>query len=138
MQETLHDIIKAEKKAQNVTIERLSAAADISQSTISRLLSGAIQSPSVYAVGRMCALLHISLDEYFEIDVPNAHALENEALRAAADSHARMEDIWKAAIAKKDKVIRWLIVTVVALALLSVGSYLIWDFTHTDWGFYRG
>lgn len=138
MQETLHDIIKAEKKAQNVTIERLSAAADISQSTISRLLSGAIQSPSVYAVGRMCALLHISLDEYFEIDVPNAHALENEALRAAADSHARMEDIWKAAIAKKDKVIRWLIVAVVALALLSVGSYLIWDFTHTDWGFYRG
>ena len=142
MQESLSDIIKAEKLAQNVTVESLSAIADTSPSTISRFLAGTIQSPSVYMVGRMCALLSISLDEYFGIDVPNVHDEENARLQAqmnAGDaSHARMESFYLSALTRKDKIIRWLVAAVVVLASLSVGSYLVWDLTHADWGFFRG
>lgn len=142
MSENLAEVIKEAKKAQHVTAEKLAAVADTSVSSINKFLAGETRSPSAYAVGRMCAYLHISLDEYFGIDVPNTHVLENEALRAKseaeAESHAKMESVWKSAIARKDKIIHWLTAAVVLLAVLAVGSYLIWDFTHTEWGFYRG
>lgn len=138
MQESLSDIIKAEKMAQNVTVERLSAIADTSPSTISRFLTGTIQSPSVYMVGRMCALLGISLDEYFGIDVPSAHEVENAKLQAKIDAGDARESFYASALARKDKIIRWLVIAVVVLSVLSVGSYLVWDLTHTGWGLFRG
>lgn len=142
MRKNLSDSIKAAKKEQNVTNEQLAEVAGVSVSAVSKFLAGVVSTPSVYMVGSICALLSISLDEYFGIDVPNVHEVENARLQARADagdaSHARMESFYLSSLTHKDKTIRWLTIAVVVLALLSVGSYLIWDFTHTSWGFYRG
>lgn len=142
MSKSLSDTIKEAKKEQNVTNEQLAAAGGVSVSTVSKFLSGVIAAPSVYMVGDICKLLGISLDEHFGIDVPNPHEEENIRLQARMDagaaSHEKMETLYLASLARKDKIIRWLTAAVVVLAFLSVGSYLLWDFTHTSWGFYRG
>lgn len=142
MRKSLSDSIKAAKKEQNVTNEQLAEVAGVSVSAVSKFLAGVVSTPSVYMVGSICAHLHISLDEYFDIDVPNVHEVENARLQARADagdaSHARMESFYLSSLARKDKTIRWLTIAVVVLAFLSVGSYLVWDLTHTNWGFFRG
>lgn len=138
MSKSLSDTIKEAKKEQNVTNEQLAAAVGVSVSTVSKFLSGVIAAPSVYMVGDICKLLGISLDEHFGIDVPNPHTEENTELRAQMKAGEKMETIYLASLARKDKIIRWLTAAVVVLAFLSVGSYLLWDFTHTSWGFYRG
>ena len=138
MSKSISNSIRAQKEAQHVTSEQLAAVADMSLSAVNKLLAGETRAPSVYAVGRMCAYLHISLDEYFGIDVPSAHEKENVRLQAKIDAGNVRESFYASALARKDKIIRWLVAAVVALAFLSVGSYLVWDLTHTNWGFFRG
>lgn len=138
MSKSISNSIRAEKEAQHVTSEQLAAVADMSISAVNKLLADETRAPSVYAVGRMCAYLHISLDEYFGIDVPSAHEVENAKLQAKIDAGDVRESFYASALARKDKIIRWLVAAVVVLASLSVGSYLVWDLTHADWGFFRG
>lgn len=142
MDKSLADTIKEAKKEQNVTNEQLAEAAGVSVSAVSKFLAGVILTPSVYMVGSICAYLHISLDELLGIDVPNVHDIENQQLHARMDAraatHAKIESFYLSALTRKDKIIRWLVIAVVVLASISVGSYLVWDLTHTDWGIFRG
>ena len=139
MKETLSDVIKQAKTAKNVSARQLCEAAGLSESSLNKFLAGETRSPNVYAVGGMCALLGVSLDEYFGIQVPNTHELEMESLRAHAESNSKIEAMYINAIAKKDKFIRRLVIGIIILAIVSVGGYEAWDLTHADFGFlYRG
>ena len=142
MSKSLSDSIKEAKKEQNVTNEQLAEVAGVSVSAVSKFLAGVVSTPSVYMVGSICAYLHISLDELLGIDVPNVHDIENQQLHARMDAgaatHAKIESFYLSSLARKDKIIRWLVIAVVVLSFLSVGSYLVWDLTHTGWGLFRG
>lgn len=68
MVKTLQDLCRDSKDRQNLTIQDLSDMTDISASTISNFFSASSKEPSVYKMGLICAVLGVSMDEYFGIE----------------------------------------------------------------------
>lgn len=50
-----------------MTYQEIADEADVPMRTVGGCLSGTTKAPSVYTVGAICRVLHVSLDDYFGI-----------------------------------------------------------------------
>ena len=109
-----------------MTYQEIADEADVPMRTVGGCLSGTTKAPSVYTVGAICRVLHVSLDDYFGIepDEPQEHRNELE-LRL---EHEQQDN------ERKDR----LIVILGSLALIFGGRCITMDINSHAVGFYRG
>ena len=112
-----------------MSYQELADEAGIPSRTVGGCLSGTTKSPSVYTVGAICRVLHVSLDDYFGIEPekPQDHQT-NLALTQLQLEHER-----------KDSERKDLIIAVLGcLALIFGGRCVVMDVNSPAVGFYRG
>lgn len=56
-----------DQKRGKMTYQEIADEADVPMRTVGGCLSGTTKAPSVYTVGAICRVLHVSLDDYFGI-----------------------------------------------------------------------
>lgn len=57
-----------DQKRGKMTYQEIADEADVPMRTVGGCLSGTTKAPSVYTVGAICRVLHVSLDDYFGIE----------------------------------------------------------------------
>ena len=112
-----------------MTYQEIADEADVPMRTVGGCLSGTTKAPSVYTVGAICRVLHVSLDDYFGIepDEPQEHQNELELTQLRLE-HERQDN------ERKDR----LIVILGSLALIFGGRCIMMDINSHAVGFYRG
>lgn len=123
----IHEI--CDKKRGKMSYQELADEAGIPSRTVGGCLSGTTKAPSVYTVGAICRVLHVSLDDYFGIepDEPQEHRNELELMQLRLE-HDRQDS------ERKDR----LIAILGALALIFGGRCVVMDVNSPAVGFYRG
>lgn len=118
-----------DQKRGKKTYQEIADEADVPIRTVGGCLSGTTKAPSVYTVGAICRVLHVSLDDYFGIepDEPQEHRNELEITQLQL-KHERQDND------RKDRIIGIL----GALALLFGGRCVVMDVNSHAVGFYRG
>ena len=74
-----------------MTYQEIADEADVPMRTVGGCLSGTTKAPSVYTVGAICRVLHVSLDDYFGIepDEPQEHRNELELTQPGLSTNGR-------------------------------------------------
>ena len=118
-----------DQKRGKKTYQEIADEADVPIRTVGGCLSGTTKAPSVYTVGAICRVLHVSLDDYFGIepDEPQEHRNELELTQLQLEHERQDND-------RKDRIIGIL----GALALLFGGRCVVMDINSHAVGFYRG
>ena len=75
-----------------MTYQEIADEADVPMRTVGGCLSGTTKAPSVYTVGAICRVLHVSLDDYFGIEPDEPQESRNELeLTQLRLEHARKD-----------------------------------------------
>ena len=61
-----------DKTRGKTSYQEIADAADLSARTVGNFLTGATGAPSVYTAGKICRVLHVSMDAYFEVEPEEA------------------------------------------------------------------
>ena len=107
--------LKQEKVKQNLTTQQIADRCDIPASTISRLLSGQTDNPSIYTLSEVCRALSVSLDELFGIARPEPPKVEQEPPQSVVDHGAELAAMYKDQLAAKDSWIKRLFFVCIGL-----------------------
>ena len=112
-----------------MSYQEIADEADVPMRTVGGCLSGTTKAPSVYTVGAICRVLHVSLDDYFDIEPDETQESQNELeLMQLRLKHEQQDN------ERKDR----LIVILGSLALIVGGRCIIMDVNSHAVGFYRG
>lgn len=118
-----------DQKRGKMTYQEIADEADVPMRTVGGCLSGTTKAPSVYTVGAICRVLHVSLDDYFGIEPDEPQEGRNELeLTQLRLEHERQDN------ERKDR----LIVILGSLALIFGGRCIVMDINSHAVGFYRG
>lgn len=123
----IHEI--CDQKRGKKTYQEIADEADVPIRTVGGCLSGTTKAPSVYTVGAICRVLHVSLDDYFSIEPDEPPESQSElALTQLRLEHERQDS------ERKDRIIAIL----GGLALIFGGRCVVMDVNSPAVGFYRG
>lgn len=123
----IHEI--CDQKRGKKTYQEIADEAAVPMRTVGGCLSGTTKAPSVYTVGAICRVLHVSLDDYFGIepDAPQEHQNELELTQLRLE-HERKDN------ERKNR----LIAILGSLALIFGGRCVVMDINSPAVGLYRG
>lgn len=111
--------IKQHKDATRMTTQQIAERSGVPASTISRILSGQTDSPSVHNIVAICRAVGVSLDELFGISQPKIEPeppKPEPAPQPVVEHGAELAAAYKDQLAAKDAWIRRLFATCVGLA----------------------
>lgn len=136
---TIQDLCRDKKAALHMTAQDIADQSGVPLSTVNNFFANASKSPSINTAGPICAVLGISIDEFFGIG--NHYTATEETLQAEKVSlEKRLSNkreiitMIKQGVKTRNRIIAALIV-LLFLAIL-YGLYL--DFSCAQVGFWRG
>jgi transcriptional regulator with XRE-family HTH domain len=114
--------IKQHKEASHLTTQQIAERSGVPASTISRILSGQTDSPSIHNIVAICRAVGVSLDELFgvippkvELELPKIEP-EPPKQEPVVDHSAELAAMYKDQLAAKDAWIRRLFCACLGLA----------------------
>ncbi len=128
---SLNNVCRDRKDELRLTTQKIAEDINVSNSTLSKFLSGETKSASIELISALCRYLGVSLDEYYEI-VPRDSIFsgpEVSRLRAQVE-------LYETAIRKKDRWIRALAIALGAV-LLGIIAVLAIDLLRHDVGWFQ-
>lgn len=136
---TIQDLCRDKKAALHMTAQDIADQSGVPLSTVNNFFANASKAPSINTAGPICAVLGISIDEFFGIG--NHYTATEETLQAEKDGlEKRLSNkreiitMIKQGVKTRNRIIAALIV-LLFLAIL-YGLYL--DFSCVQVGFWRG
>lgn len=136
---TIQDLCRDKKAALHMTAQDIADQSGVPLSTVNNFFANASKSPSINTAGPICAVLGISLDEFFGIG--NHYTATEETLQAEKvglekrlSNKREIITMIKQGVKTRNRIIAALIV-LLFLAIL-YGLYL--DFNCVQVGFWRG
>lgn len=111
--------IKQEKEARRMTTQQIAERSGVPASTISRILSGQTDSPSIHNIVAICRAVGVSLDELFGISQPKIEPeppKPEPAPQSVVEHGAELAAAYKDRLAAKDIWIRRLFCACLGLA----------------------
>lgn len=104
----INELCRQRKEILNVTYQDIADGTGLSVDTVFKYMTRSVsKAPSVYVVGRICAFLGVSLDDYFDIPIekdPRAEDLIVQ-LRTELDKRAAYIKRLQDTVTEKNKVI---------------------------------
>lgn len=136
---TIQDLCRDKKAALHMTAQDIADQSGVPLSTVNNFFANASKSPSINTAGPICAVLGISIDEFFGIG--NQYTATEETLQAEKvglekrlSNKREIITMIKQGVKTRNRIIAALIV-LLFLAIL-YGLYL--DFSCVQVGFWRG
>lgn len=136
---TIQDLCRDKKAALHMTAQDIADQSGVPLSTVNNFFANASKSPSINTAGPICAVLGISIDEFFGIG--NHYTATEENLQAEKvglekrlSNKREIITMIKQGVKTRNRIIAALIV-LLFLAIL-YGLYL--DFSCAQVGFWRG
>lgn len=123
----------AKRNSLGWSLEKAAAKSGVSASTIGRLELGQVKAPSAASIIMLCSAYGCSMDELFELDIPDAPDREPTH---TAFLEAENEEL-KTLLRRVRKQKHQLTVAFVAIALLIIGWFVLIDGPNGDIGLIR-
>ena len=143
---TIQDLCRDKKAALHMTAQDIADASNVPLSTVNNFFANASKSPSISTAGPICAVLGISIDEFFGIT--DKLTMSEEVLSAKNDSlRAHKKELEKHLVdnGKTMKIMmdgvrtRNRIIAALLVLLCLVAMYALYlDFHCVQIGFWRG
>lgn len=136
---TIQDLCRDKKAALHMTAQDIADQSGVPLSTVNNFFANASKSPSINTAGPICAVLGISLDEFF--DIGDHYTATEETLQAEKvglekhlSSKRQIITLMEKGVHTRNRIIAALIVLLFLATLY--GLYL--DFSCVQIGFWRG
>ncbi len=136
---TIQDLCREKRAALNMTAQDIADASNVPLSTINNFFANASKSPSINTVGPICAVLGISLDEFFGIGdhytaTEETLQAEKVGLEKHLSSKRQIITMMEQGVKTRNRIIAALLV----LLFFSIFYALYLDFNCIQMGFWRG
>lgn len=136
---TIQDLCRDKKAALHMTAQDIADQSGVPLSTVNNFFANASKSPSINTAGPICAVLGISLDEFF--DIGDHYTATEETLQAEKvglekhlSSKRQIITLMEKGVRTRNRIIAALLVLLFLATLY--GLYL--DFSCVQIGFWRG
>lgn len=136
---TIQDLCRAKKAALHMTSQDIADKSGVPLSTVNNFFANASKSPSISTAGPICAVLGISLDEFF--DIGDHYTATEETLQAEKvglekhlSSKRQIISMMEQGVRTRNRIIAALIVLLFLVAMYAL--YL--DVHCVQLGFWRG
>lgn len=135
----IQDLCREKRAALGLTAQDIADASNVPLSTVNNFFANSSKSPSINTVGPICAVLGISLDEFFGIGdhytatEETLHA-ENVGLEKHLSSKRQIITMMEQGVRIRNRIIAALLVLLCLVAMYAL--YL--DFRCVQIGFWRG
>lgn len=136
---TIQDLCREKRAALNMTAQDISDASNVPLSTVNNFFSNTSKAPSINTVGPICAVLGISLDEFFGIgDHYTATEETLQAEKVGLEKHLSSKRQIITMMEKGVKTRNRVIAALLVLLFLATAYGLYIDFSCIQFGFWRG
>ena len=136
---TIQDLCREKRAALNMTAQDISDASNVPLSTVNNFFSNTSKAPSINTVGPICAVLGISLDEFFGIgDHYTATEETLQAEKVGLEKHLSSKRQIITMMEKGVKTRNHVIAALLVLLFLATAYGLYIDFSCIQFGFWRG
>ena len=136
---TIQDLCRDKKAALHMTAQDIADQSGVPLSTVNNFFANASKAPSINTAGPICAVLGISLDEYF--DIGDHYTATEETLQAEKvglekhlSSKRQIITMMEQGVRTRNRIIAALLVLLFLVAMYAL--YL--DFHCVQIGFWRG
>ena len=136
---TIQDLCREKRIALHLTAQDIADASNVPLSTVNNFFANASKSPSINTAGPICAVLGISLDEFYGIR--ERYTTTEETLLAEKDGLEKDLSSKRQLIAMMEKGVKTrncIIAALLVLLFLSTAYGLYLDFNDIQVGFWRG
>lgn len=136
---TIQDLCREKRAALNLTAQEIADASNVPLSTVNNFFSNASKAPAINTVGPICAVLGISLDEFFGIGdhyttTEEILQAEKVGLEKNLSSKRQLITMMEQGVKTRNRIIAALLV----LLFLAIAYGLYLDFNDSLVGFWRG
>ena len=136
---TIQDLCKAKRGALHMTAQEISDQSGVPLSTVNNFFANASKAPSINTAGPICAVLGISLDEFFGIGdhytaTEETLQAEKVGLEKHLSSKRQIITMMEQGVKTRNRIIAALLV----LLFFSISYALYLDFNCIQTGFWRG
>lgn len=136
---TIQDLCREKRAALNMTAQDIADASNVPLSTINNFFANASKSPSINTVGPICAVLGISLDDFFGIGdhytaTEETLQAEKVGLEKRLSNKRQIITMMEQGVRTRNRIIAALLVLLCLVAMYAL--YL--DFHCVLIGFWRG
>lgn len=136
---TIQDLCREKRAALNMTAQDISDASNVPLSTVNNFFSNTSKAPSINTAGPICAVLGISLDEFFGIgDHYTATEETLQAEKVGLEKHLSSKRQIITIMAQGVKTRNRIIAALLVLLFLATAYGLYLDVNCIQVGFWRG
>ena len=133
---TIQQLCREKKDELKITAQEISDRANIPLSTVNNYFSSASKSPYVGTVGPICAVLGISLDSYFGINLPDVPELDTCKVKIQHQAEIiKRQDQQLDELRAQARASRFSVYVAAILAVIVAIYFFRFDLTNPDWGF---
>ena len=136
---TIQDLCREKRVALHMTAQDIADASNVPLSTVNNFFANASKAPSINTVGPICAVLGISLDEFYGIG--DRYTTTEETLLAEKDGLEKNLSSKRQLITMMEKGVKTrnrIIAALLVLLFLAIAYGLHLDFNCVQIGFWRG
>ena len=136
---TIQDLCREKRVALHMTAQDIADASNVPLSTVNNFFANASKSPSINTAGPICAVLGISIDEFYGIGdhytaTEETLLAEKDGLEKNLSSNRQLITMMEKGVKTRNRIIAALLV----LLFLSTAYAVYLDFNCIQIGFWRG